>query len=219
MKELHLKVLAIVALLIASGLSVAYWDEFIGTFTLSRYYSPAVGQTVYYKDRAYDIMMNCGGTDEEGCKYPADGWLLTDEEIGTVFACPPSLKLWSKIKLVFHWWEVEGVCRDRGWAIKGMRLDNRCWYGDEGVSNIREWKGCYTGKAKVYRIIDPPLSDAIALPKEEPKEEPKLTGRKCKLLYTTKTDWETIQIDTFLWALFWRFKGLDKGSKVFTCTE
>ena len=33
--------------------------SYLGIFRLSRYYSPQVGQTLYYKNREYDISMNC----------------------------------------------------------------------------------------------------------------------------------------------------------------
>lgn len=132
--------------------------NYIGEFTLSRYYSPVPNQERYFMwvDREREIRMQCGcpggNCNEDGCKYPADWKLLTDADIGKSYACPPELPLGTKIKLVFHWWEVEGVCRDRGGAIKNARLDARCWYWMDGLNNIEQGKGCFTGKAKIYII-------------------------------------------------------------------
>lgn len=132
--------------------------DYLGEFTLSRYYSPVPNQERYYMwvDREREIRMQCGcpggNCNEEGCKYPADWKLLTDADIGKSYACPPELPLWTKIKLVFHWWEVEWVCRDRGGAIKNARLDAFCWFGMTWLTNIEQWKWCFTWKAKVFII-------------------------------------------------------------------
>lgn len=126
-------------------------EQYLWEFRLSRYYSPSVGQKEYYQSREHDLQMNCGWN-EESCKYPADGKLLTNKDIGYAYSCPKSILLGTKIKLVFHWWVVYWECRDRWWAIKNKRLDARCWYGDEWLRNINDWKGCYTGKADVYKL-------------------------------------------------------------------
>lgn len=137
---------------------------YLWQYTLTRYYSPVLWQRRYYTSLEADIKMNCWWgewlTVEQAifwCKFPADAknntpkYELKESEVGSVYACPPNLKLGSKIKLVFPWWTVYGTCRDRWWAIKWHRLDARCWYGDEALDNIYWNKWCYTGKAKIYR--------------------------------------------------------------------
>lgn len=124
-------------------------EKYLWEFILSRYYSPVVGQKKYYTNRRADLVMNCGG-DEKSCEIPADGLKLQEHEVGVAYSCPPEVPLGSKIKLQFHWWTVYGVCRDRGGAIKDKRLDARCGYWEKWVYNIKKWKWCFTGKAKVY---------------------------------------------------------------------
>lgn len=123
---------------------------YLGTFTLSRYYAPEVGQTKYYVNREHDISMNCGWSNEENCNVTANWHILTDEDIGTLYSCPPSIPLGTRIRLEFHRWTTYWVCHDRWGSIKGKRLDSYCWKGDQWVDNIRSWKGCYTGRATVW---------------------------------------------------------------------
>ena len=125
-------------------------EQYLGEFRLSRYYSPVVGQKKYYTSRKADLEMNCGSTREEDCKNTANGHILHKDDVWVLYSCPETIPLGSKIKLEFHRGTVYWTCQDRGWAIKDKRLDARCGYGDEGVRNIRKWKWCYTGKAKVY---------------------------------------------------------------------
>ena len=125
-------------------------EQYLGEFKLSRYYSPVVGQKKYYTNRKADLEMNCGSTSEADCVNTANWHTLENDDIWVLYSCPETILLWSKIKLEFHWGTVYGTCQDRGWAIKDKRLDARCGYGDEGVYNIRKWKWCFTGKAKVF---------------------------------------------------------------------
>lgn len=216
-----LKLLAFIVL----WLMILHWIMFartvdLGTYRLTRYYSPTAEQKhllPYEKSKIASIEMNCGWNSYEWCETPADGGKLTDKDIWFAFACPPTLRLGQKIKLVFEWWEVIWVCRDRGWSIKWQRLDSRCGYWDEWVNNIKNNVNCYTGKARVYKIIDPPLSDNITNPQQEQKEELKPTGRRCLLVYRTKHEWSTIQIDNAIWQFINWIMWVPKNSKVFEC--
>ncbi len=132
-------------------------EWFVWVFNLTRYYSPVKWQKKYYMwvSREREIRMQCWcrkdwTCHEEDCLYPADWKLLTEKDVWVAYACPKAIPLWTKIRLEFDWWTVDWVCRDRWWAIKWMRLDNRCWYGDEWLENIYKNKNCYTGRAKVY---------------------------------------------------------------------
>ena len=127
---------------------VQEWEP-LWEFRLSRYYSLEEWQEKYYTNKQADLAMNCDG-DVESCKTTADWHILTDDDIGVLYSCPKSIKLGTKIKLVFHRGTTYGICKDRGWAIKDKRLDAWCGYWDEWVENIREGKWCYTGKAKVF---------------------------------------------------------------------
>lgn len=194
-------------------------DELLWTYQLTRYYSPAVGQTKYYKNRSYDIMMNCWGNSEEWCKYPADWVELINSDVWVALACPKTIKLGTKLRLEFHRWSVEWICRDRGWAIKNKRLDGRCWYGDEGVNNIKEWKWCYTGKAKVYIVnnrVDEPM-ELNHWEKATYKATKKIT-KICKMVATVKQDDSYVQVDRFQ-QFFNRILGLKKNDKIFICNN
>ncbi len=126
-------------------------ETYAGEFQLSRYYSPVKWQKKYYVSRMHDLAMNCWGS-EEKCKDTANGHILADEDIGYVYSCPPEIPFDTKIKLVFHWWVQYGICKDRWWDIKKLRLDSWCGYWDTGVNNIKKWIWCYTGKAKIYLL-------------------------------------------------------------------
>ncbi len=127
--------------------------SYLGTFRLSRYYSITADQTdklPYEKDIESMIMMNCWKWWVEWCKTTANWHILTDEDIGTLYSCPPSIPLGTKIRLEFHWWTRYWVCHDRWGSIKGKRLDSWCGAGDLWVRNIRNNTWCYTWKAKVF---------------------------------------------------------------------
>lgn len=204
-------------------------DELLGTYHLTRYYSPAVWQTKYYKNRSYDIMMNCGGTSEEWCKYPADWVELINSDVWVALACPSNIKLGTKLRLEFHWGSVEWICRDRGWAIKNKRLDSRCGYGDEWIDNIKNNTNCYTWKAKVYKVtnrVDEPMelnhwkSNEKLTYKEIKKSTPVVKVKKiCRLVSTIKQDDSYVQVDTLRWQLINWIRWLNKWSKVFVCKD
>lgn len=108
-------------------------------FSLSRYYSPLPFQKRYYNNKTYqnDVCMNCGCWWD--CSTTANGHILVPEDRTKSVACPSEYKLWTRIYLEWVW---EVVCNDRGWAIKGNRLDMRMWYGDAALDNwnsIRPW--------------------------------------------------------------------------------
>jgi len=78
----------------------------------------------------------------------------------------------------------------------------------------RHFNAIYSQYARlVMWTIEPPLSDNIAEPLVL-----KPTGRRCRLVYTTRVDGETIQADTIAGRFINRRQWMDKGTKVFTCT-
>jgi len=124
--------------------------SWIVEFSLSRYYSPIKWQPKYYQSSyEKDVCMNCGCQKDSSwnvitlydCKKPADWHELKQEEFAKVVACPPEYPLWTKFMLE---WIGVVTCRDRGWAIKGRRLDLWCWYG------LDKFNQCPTGKRLWY---------------------------------------------------------------------
>lgn len=126
-------------------------ETYLWEFTLSRYYSLTEDQTIYYTNKKADLAMNCGWT-IESCKNTANWYELKKEDVGKVFSCPDSIAFDTNIKLDFRWWTMYGICKDRWGKITERRLDSRCWYGNDWVNNIRQWKGCNTWLAKVSII-------------------------------------------------------------------
>jgi len=122
----------------------------------TRYYSPEPNQKTYlssttgYFSKKYqdmyknysqgyerDVCMNCGCDINwhqlYDCTKPADGKLLKAEDAYKIIACPPELKLGTKMWFDGLW---TVTCRDRGWAIKNNRLDLRVGYGDKWVEEM-----------------------------------------------------------------------------------
>ncbi|HPC34850.1 MAG TPA: N-acetylmuramoyl-L-alanine amidase, partial [Candidatus Absconditabacterales bacterium] len=124
--------------------------NYLGEFTLSRYYSVMIGQERYYKGKTYeeDFKINCHGD----CLVPADGKQYSEADIGVAYACPKELPFGTKIRLEFSRGITYGICRDRGSAITSKRLDAWCGIGMQGLTNIEQGKGCFTGKAKIYKM-------------------------------------------------------------------
>lgn len=140
------------------------------TFHLSRYYSPEPNQKRYLSDKTWyisekytndyirmwykqwyewDVCMNCwcsleGEKKLYDCTVPADWQKLRPEWAWTVIACPKEYKLGT----MFYLDDIGvTICRDRGWAIVGNRLDIWLWYWDTALDS-RNNK--YTGKKQWY---------------------------------------------------------------------
>lgn len=105
--------------------------EYLGDWELTTYYSPEPDQANYFAGGTYkeDFYMNCSNT----CEHTADGTRLTNEHIYTAVACPRTLELGTKL---FINGLGEVVCRDRGGAIKGQRLDVWAGWGEMGLDNV-----------------------------------------------------------------------------------
>lgn len=124
----------------------------IGTYKLSRYYTPVKWQSKYWNGNYQkEFSMNC----QWNCRITANGHYLEEHEVWKVVACPKNIKLGTRLLMVYpRWWEFEVTCHDRWWAIKGMRLDLRCWVGQEWYDNIfkKDPTPCPSGKVKVYKL-------------------------------------------------------------------
>lgn len=113
-------------------------------FSLSRYYSPIVGQKSYYNWKTYeqDKQMNCWWWD---CLITANWHKLTDSDTYKTVACDAKY-LWRKFYL-------DGigivVCNDVGSAIGGRRLDMWCWIWDKALQNRNK---CPTGQRVGYLV-------------------------------------------------------------------
>ena len=109
--------------------------ESIGTWRVSTYYTPLHGQRKYFNGSyAADFNINCSGD----CFVTASGHRLTDADISTTVACPPSFSFGTELYI-----DTVGkvICYDRGGAIKGKRLDLWVGYGDEGFHRIGNGSG------------------------------------------------------------------------------
>lgn len=121
--------------------------QFMWLYNLSRYYTVVPSQKKYYLNRTYeeDFEVNC----QWDCFKTANGHLLSDDQWGKVVACPPNIKLWSRLLIE---WIGEVTCQDRGWAIKWRRLDVWMWVGDAGVDRLYGKVTTYRGERQVYLL-------------------------------------------------------------------
>lgn len=113
-------------------------------FSLSRYYSVQPNQRRYYNWKTYeaDFKMNC----HWNCLKTANWTKLNNSMRWKTVACPVEYKLWTKIWLDWVWIV---TCNDRGWAIKGNKIDMYCWVGDWALDNR---KNCPTGERMWYIV-------------------------------------------------------------------
>ena len=109
--------------------------EGLGTWRITTYYTPTKDQSKYfYGTYDKDFEINCSGD----CFVTANGYRLSDKDIGNVVACPSNFTFDTKL-----WIEDVGevTCKDRGGAIKGQRLDLWVGSGKNGFSNIGQGSG------------------------------------------------------------------------------
>lgn len=118
------------------------WDKVI--FSLSRYYSPMVGQKSYYLWKTYeqDKVMNCWPWN---CLVTANWHKLCDEDMYKTVAC--DRKYLGK-KFYLEWVGIV-TCNDVGSAITANRLDMRCWIWDKALQNRNK---CPTGQRIGYLV-------------------------------------------------------------------
>jgi hypothetical protein len=138
-------------------------------FNLTRYYSPEEWQSKYYSaiDWYYwqkyidlfknyskwyemEVCMNCWCDLDwhqlYDCTVPADWYKLTAKEAMKVVACPKEYPLWTKFHIDWIW---DVVCRDRGGAIEGNKLDIWMGYWEAALNN---WDKIISGKSIWYVI-------------------------------------------------------------------
>ncbi len=118
--------------------------EYIGEWKVSTYYTPLKDQVKYFNGTYdSDFVVNCHGD----CFSTASGYRLSEKDVKKVVACPPTFDFGTVL-------EIEGVgeviCRDRGGAIKGKRLDLWVGSGDSGFNRIGQGSG---NNLKIY-ILD-----------------------------------------------------------------
>lgn len=106
-------------------------------FRMSRYYAPEPNQTSY---APYDIdyesalIRNCWGD----CSNMA-GKPTKLEDINKTIACPIEYPMGSQFRMIDDaGYERVVKCHDRGWDIKGKRIDLFAWFGEDGYQNIRQ---------------------------------------------------------------------------------
>jgi len=110
---------------------------------VSTYYTPHRGQTHYWNGSyAQEFYINCQGD----CLSTASGYKLSEKDISKVVACPPSFKFGTVLEI-----EDVGrvVCRDRGGAIKGRRLDLWVGIGQDGHDRVGQGSG-WKNVTKLY---------------------------------------------------------------------
>lgn len=105
-------------------------------YAMTRYYAPVSWQSTYAPYSAtYEeaLQMNCWGN----CANMA-GKKTEYTDTNRAVACPSQFELWQNIKLVDDsWYERLVKCQDRGWSIKGKRLDLFAGIWEEGLLNIK----------------------------------------------------------------------------------
>ena len=102
----------------------------LGTWKITRYYTPVKGQTKYFSGSySKDFYINCQGD----CLVTANGYRLKEEDEFKVVACPPTIKFGTRLQIESIG---EVICHDRGGAIKGKRLDLWAGIGQKGLDNI-----------------------------------------------------------------------------------
>lgn len=121
--------------------------EYLWNYSLSRYYTVVTDQKRYYLNRTFeeDFKVNC----QWNCFITADWHNLTDDQWWKVVACPPNIKLGSRLLIE---WLGEVTCHDRGWAIKWNRLDIWMGVGDEWVNRLYAKPTTYGGERQVYLL-------------------------------------------------------------------
>lgn len=116
--------------------------NYIGEFSISRYYTPIPDQRRYYHwTYEKDFKINCSGD----CLVTASGYRLAQKDEFAVVACPRTFKLRSKLRIEGVW---DVTCQDRGGAIKWNRLDLWTGIGDRWLTNI--WS--YRSKAWIKKV-------------------------------------------------------------------
>jgi 3D (Asp-Asp-Asp) domain-containing protein len=119
-------------------------NEYLGMYQLSRYYTPVPGQANYFLwSYEADFAMNCSWD----CTITANGTKLNTDLVEKIVACPPTYPMWTKL-MIEDWIQV--TCADRGWSIKGNRLDIRAGIGEDGYNNIKN-NEVVTGRRNIYK--------------------------------------------------------------------
>jgi 3D (Asp-Asp-Asp) domain-containing protein len=159
-------ILVVVAFL--SFLPTAHAGESLGTWKVTRYYTPVEGQERYYNGWSKNVG-ECktanlyyapyggkykGSYSAEACMQgqgdiftTADGTDLRSQEPFTVAACPRKY-----LGRTLHIAEIGYVvCRDTGGAIYGNRIDVWAGIGEEGYENIQKGAG---GNLEVHLKTD-----------------------------------------------------------------
>lgn len=116
-------------------------NPLLGTYNITRYYSPITWQTHYYKNKTYeqDVTMNCWASNigNDWCMYPANWVKLTEKDSLKVVACPWQFPLGTRFEIESYG---RVKCIDRGSAIQWRRLDLWAWYWDAWLFRIETQK-------------------------------------------------------------------------------
>ena len=173
-------------------------DKPLWIYNLSRYYSPEPWQESYLYGRTYRQELIEQFAWDPDVTMPADWIRFTHDDKMQAVACPPNIKLWTKLYMravEWSWWMVV-TCRDRGWAINGRRLDMYCWVGQDAVN---ERKTCVTGRRRVRTMkLNKGIDDWLVSdyqPIEEKDNAQREKRKICRLLRKGKSKSTNILVD------------------------
>jgi len=175
-------------------------DKSLWEYNLSRYYSMLPWQESYLYGRTYKQELIEQFAGDPDVTMPADWVRYTHDDRMKAVACPPNIKLWSKLYLQpldWKWPWLVVTCRDRGGAIKGRRIDMYCGVWQDAVN---EWNTCVTGRRKVYTMVR--WLDAWMVAQDEsgtlqPREpqQPQQPRKICRLLRSWKSKSTNVLVD------------------------
>lgn len=222
---LKLKILALVALFAAMRLSIVYWEDIkLASIDLWGFWEYQDWVATYGYRKCIEKIGEIKG------KYSCDNFILTlnsenwwrnkDKE-------SPKNSNWTKdyglcqLNSAYH----SSFIKSEDFKDPYKQIEYCLWVWIDAKNKWkmprygyykRNERNRYNGEKKV-KFIDPPLSDNIAQAEKEP--ELKATKRRCRMIYQTKTDNETIQLDTVFGKFLSWFQNVDRGTKVFTCKD
>lgn len=140
-------------------------------FNLTRYYSVEPNQKRYFTSKTWyisdhyrdmyknyerwyeqDVCMNCGcdlhwAKRLHSCLHTSSWLPLKNKYARKVVACPREYPIGTKFYVSWLWFL---ECMDRGWAIRGNRLDVRMWFGDYALDN---WDWSYAWP-RLWYVLD-----------------------------------------------------------------
>ncbi len=206
MKEFHLKLIAITALLIASGLSVAYglepteFAQKVGANeNLIKELSDACTKAEDSK-HCFGIWLAISNAETQMGKAKTNHWYFgrkgSKDKSAYWFVAVYNQKYYIPSKYnewwMFYWYWPNKPAPTH--YCMSETSSNSQWYCPNGRKSFNAIYSAYKKEVLEDNIIQPPLSDNILEPVNvDTGHNIKLTGRKCRIIHTV-APWEIIEI-------------------------